>query len=136
MARKHCNSGIICLCLAILGVLVLGCGVNAKKDSIDTATSYFSDDYQEARHKFLNAAHAQGFRIESYSNPITGPNGRALFTDVASFGAENPEVILVVSSGTHGVEGFAGSAIQTGLFQRRHRILSPAAAPSSHDPCH
>jgi hypothetical protein len=79
-------------------------------------SSYFSVDYQEARRKFINAAHAQGFRIESLQHPTTDPMGRALFTDVAFLGAENPEAILVISSGTHGVEGFAGSAIQSGLI--------------------
>lgn len=77
---------------------------------------YFSNDYQEARRKFIDAASAHGFQIASYENPIAGPDGQGLFTDVASVGAGKPEAVMVVSSGTHGVEGFAGSAIQTGLM--------------------
>jgi len=36
--------------------------------------------------------------------------------DVASLGNVDAETVLVLGSGTHGVEGFAGSAIQTGLL--------------------
>jgi hypothetical protein len=38
-------------------------------------------------------------------------------TDVAMIGPDNAETILVVSSGTHGVEGFAGAGIQIGLLK-------------------
>ena len=37
--------------------------------------------------------------------------------DAVFVGGEDAKRILVVSSGTHGVEGFAGSGIQTGLLQ-------------------
>lgn len=79
--------------------------------------NYFSDNYREARAKFLSAAKASGGRIESFQNPLSGPQGETLSLDVAAFGAIHPPVILVMSSGTHGVEGFAGSAIQTGLLR-------------------
>jgi hypothetical protein len=38
-------------------------------------------------------------------------------TDVASLGPADAENILLLISGTHGVEGFAGSAIQVGLLR-------------------
>lgn len=78
---------------------------------------FFSADYQEAREKFLAAAEAAGAVVDSARNPHPGPDGKALFTDVALLGPGEAERCLVVQSGTHGGEGFAGSAIQTALLE-------------------
>ena len=80
------------------------------------ATKYFSSDYKEARDKFLNASHSVDATIESFKNPNTGPEGAPLFIDVALIGPKDTNSILVLVSGTHGVEGFCGSGIQTGLL--------------------
>ena len=53
--------------------------------------------------------------------PSAGPT-EALCTDVALFGPKHSKSVLLIISGTHGVEGFAGSAIQTGLL--RERVVS------------
>jgi hypothetical protein len=87
--------------------------------------NYYSSDYHEARDKFLAAANASDGRFTNYQHPIVGPAGKPLYIDVASFGQSNPEAIVVLCSGTHGVEGFAGSAIQTGLL--RQGIVSTLA---------
>ncbi len=81
------------------------------------ADDYFSSDYQEARKKFLESAQAVGASIESLENTTTGPEGERLFADVALIGQRDSNTVLVLISGTHGVEGFAGSAIQTGLMR-------------------
>jgi len=78
---------------------------------------YFSKDYQEARDKFLKAALDVGASIESFQNLHSGRKGEPLYMDVAVIGSKNASDILVLSSGTHGVEGFAGSGIQTGLLK-------------------
>ena len=78
---------------------------------------HFSFSYSDARENFLGAAQDAGGIIESISNPHVGPDGEPLFMDVAFVGAEDAQRILVVSSGTHGVEGYAGSAIQTGILR-------------------
>jgi hypothetical protein len=44
------------------------------------------------------------------------PINAKLSIDLAWFGAENPRRVLIHSSGLHGVEGFAGSAIQLQLL--------------------
>ena len=77
---------------------------------------YFSGSYREARDKFLLSAAAAGARIESFQHPHAGPDGMPLFIDVAVIGRDDADRILVLASGTHGVEGFAGSAVQTGLL--------------------
>ncbi len=74
----------------------------------------FSASYAEARGKFVDAARAQGARVFEYRDPRQkGPDGEPLCLDVAVAGPENAERVLVAASGTHGIEGFAGSAAQT-----------------------
>ena len=77
----------------------------------------FSSDYSEARAKFLAACEAANAPVEHFRNPETGPSGEPLFTDVTVLGPDDAERVLLLCSGTHGVEGFAGSAIQTGLLR-------------------
>ena len=84
---------------------------------------YFSASYAEARKKFIESAQALGGRTESIPNPYTGPEGEPIFMDVVLLGDKDAQRTLVVISGTHGVEGFAGSAIQTGIL--REVIASP-----------
>ena len=79
--------------------------------------SYFSNSYKEARNKFLSAVKAANLDIESYQNPSNAPDSSTLYTDVVFIGDKRAKSILVLISGTHGVEGFAGSGIQTGLLQ-------------------
>jgi len=83
----------------------------------DTSAS-FSSDYQEARSKFLKEATAVGGVVDAISHPERGPDGRPLFTDVAAFGLDKADKVLVLISGTHGAEGFCGSGAQIDLLRR------------------
>jgi hypothetical protein len=76
----------------------------------------FSRDYAQARQKFRDAASRRGLAIESHVLPMPGANGETLATDVVRVGSANASKMLVVISGVHGVEGFCGSAIQTGML--------------------
>jgi hypothetical protein len=80
--------------------------------------SCFSLRFADARKKFLAACEKNRLLVTSYRNPRTGPGGEALFTDVARLGPANAERVLVVESGTHGVEGYAGSGIQVALLNQ------------------
>src|SRR5215472_14681333 len=83
--------------------------------SIDPA-DHFSPEYAFARERFLRAAERHGATRWSYPIGARGPHGEELAIDVAQVGPRDPESMLVVSSGLHGVEGFAGSAIQHQLL--------------------
>lgn len=72
----------------------------------------FSNTYAEAREKFYAAAAAAGCSMRSYQNPTLGPDGGRLFTDVARLGPRDASKMLVLTSATHGVEGFCGSGAQ------------------------
>lgn len=78
----------------------------------------FSNTYGEARNKFLAGTEESGAIVESIIHPERGPDGAELFVDVAAWGPRNPSRVVVVISGTHGVEGFCGSGIQTCLLSR------------------
>lgn len=74
----------------------------------------FSDSYQEAQDKFrarVHEWHDHSQYIE-FVYRQTGPLGEKLATAVAWLGAADASRVLVIQSATHGVEGFAGSAIQ------------------------
>jgi hypothetical protein len=71
-----------------------------------------SPDYITAKRRFREAVAARGGRLDSLDLGAKGPAGEELAIDVGWFGASNPRRVLVHSSGLHGVEAFAGSAIQ------------------------
>ena len=73
----------------------------------------FADQYADAREHFLAALQrAQVPLMESIACPAQGPDGETVFTDLAWMGPDDASRVLVLQSATHGVEGYAGSAIQ------------------------
>lgn len=78
----------------------------------------FPLDYADARRRFVDMATEAGFAMTAYVHPgERGPGGEALACDVACRGPEDARDILLVSSGTHGVEGFCGSGCQAELLR-------------------
>lgn len=89
------------------------------------AVDNFSDTYLEARQKFLTAAP----KSRAYPCSTKGPSGEALFTDAAYFGPPDAKRLLVLVSGTHGPEGYHGSAAQLLFLQAKlHEKLPPSTA--------
>jgi hypothetical protein len=80
--------------------------------------SHFSPDYFTAKDRFRHAAANAGARMEALRLEAKGPNGEELGIDIAWFGSDTPRRVLLHSSGLHGVEGFAGSAIQLQLLDQ------------------
>src|SRR5665213_701407 len=83
--------------------------------------SFYSNDYFEAKNKFLAAAQKAGAKMDSIKISARGPCGEELTIDIASFGDWASEKVLIHSSGVHGVEGFAGSAVQIAALERQIR---------------
>lgn len=91
------------------------------------AVRHFSEHYAEARTRFLDAVARAGVPLETFENPCgKGPAGETLATDVALFGPRDAHRLLVLVSGTHGVEGFAGSGIQTSMIEGLRFVALPA----------
>ena len=69
------------------------------------ATSdFFADTYIAAREKFISAARAARCDLSEY--PLrnhAGPYGEELTIDVGKLGPAEPQAVLVLISGTHGV---------------------------------
>ena len=80
---------------------------------------YFSDSYAQARERFLAAAKAVAARMASYPIEARGARDEALSTDVALIGDAKAERLLIMTSATHGAEGFCGSGCQLACWTMR-----------------
>jgi hypothetical protein len=84
---------------------------------MDDAETFFSRSYQEARGKFLAAAEAADLDVHSEIHPLLGRDGETLALDVVRSGPRDAEKLLIVSSGCHGIEGYAGAGVQIALLR-------------------
>lgn len=93
--------------------------------------SYFPGSYAESRERLLKAVHGLSTRhpvcLDSRALDARGPAGETLALDFTVLGARKPRQALVLSSGTHGVEGYTGAAIQHYVLDRVLPGLSLAA---------
>ena len=79
--------------------------------------SYFSERYDIARMRFVASAKKSGCTLWHYPIAAKGHRDEPLSIDVCRMGSNKATKALVVSSGTHGVEGFFGSAVQLARFK-------------------
>jgi hypothetical protein len=78
---------------------------------------HFSASYAEARRKFIAAARARKLDVETHLLPErVGIDGEPLATDIALLGPHEASGILLITSATHGVEGYCGSGVQIALL--------------------
>jgi hypothetical protein len=92
----------------------------------------FSDNYVEAREKFTSAAHEAGAAVVPYLLGTRGADGGELATDVAWLGPADAPKVLATISGTHGVEGFFGSAVQIEWLRRAKSSPLPKGVAAVH----
>ena len=83
---------------------------------MDNINRYFAATYAEARARFFSAAQRRGLPVETIVNPLKGAEGEELATDAVMLGVPGAASLLIVTSGTHGVEGFCGSGCQGALL--------------------
>ncbi|HKM16009.1 MAG TPA: DUF2817 domain-containing protein [Marinospirillum sp.] len=82
-------------------------------------SAYFSTCYKTARAVFLSKVQAAAPSWQaSFKHPLLSAQGEALVLDAVWFGDLNASKLLVVQSATHGIEGFAGSAIQSAWLDK------------------
>jgi len=80
--------------------------------------TYFPSDYRAARRAFIAACETSGIDVISRVHPSArGRDGKPLFLDTAILGPRDAKKALLLISATHGVEGYFGSAVQTGLMR-------------------
>lgn len=89
----------------------------------------FPESYAAARAAFLAAAAAAQARVDTHVLAgHRGRDGEELAIDIAHLGPTGGVPALLVISGLHGVEGFAGSIVQTRWLQR----IAAQAPPRDH----
>lgn len=87
----------------------------------------FGVNYRDARERFVRAASPRARQLAVEVNPCgPGADGEPLASDVAWFGELAATRVLVVISGLHGTEGFAGSAAQIAWIERHGSRALPA----------
>ncbi|MGP1677251.1 MAG: DUF2817 domain-containing protein [Burkholderiales bacterium] len=87
----------------------------------------FSEDYSTARLRFSAAANALGADLSQLNLGLKAPDDRPLSIDIAWLGTSSPARVVIHSCGLHGVEGFAGSAIQLALMGQSNSIPADGA---------
>ncbi|MCA1326093.1 M14 family metallopeptidase [Herbaspirillum sp. alder98] len=87
----------------------------------------FARDYADGRARFTAQAQAVGGAVQRYTHPHQqGPDGQTLSVDVARLGPEKASRTLLLISGTHGLEGAAGSAAQVAWLATDAATALPA----------
>lgn len=85
--------------------------------------TFYSTDYAQAKARFCTQARSLNAYLWSY--PINQNFAQEELTiDVARFGPKDAKKLLVISSGTHGVEGFYGSAVQLAILTMQVETLA------------
>jgi octopine/nopaline transport system ATP-binding protein len=92
--------------------------------SVDTRLP-FALDYQTMRDRFLAAARQAGAALTEHVHPLHGPDGQAIATNVALIGKADAPKLMVLISGTHGVEAAYGSACQTAWLAQNTAATLP-----------
>src|SRR3546814_115496 len=102
----------------LAGEWTRGAGPDVSRPAGVEMTSPFSQTYAEARAKFLSLASERGATVVSAVHPTErGAEGEDLAIDIATFGDPDAEKTLFLVSGTHGQEGFVGSALQIAFLR-------------------
>ncbi len=96
---------------------------------LEFAPQCFGSGYAEARALFRGACTEIGIPVVAYEHPLKGPQGEELAIDVAIIGPPDAAHLLIVVSGTHGLEGLAGSGGQVAWLRLHdHSALPPDTA--------
>ena len=127
--KSPLSTPFLALFVSIFGLLLFASCANPEgNDRETTGPEYFSSNYAAARARFRTAVEMAGGRLTALRLDAKGANGEGLTIDVGWFGAEKPKRALLHSSGLHGVEAFAGSAIQLQWLDEGIRSLPEDSA--------
>ena len=78
----------------------------------------FHNQVDKANQRFKELTVDSGGNVEQFLHPLIDPNGTKIHTSVAWLGPKDAKTLLLIVSGTHGNEGWAGSAVQIDSLQR------------------
>ncbi|MBB1487502.1 DUF2817 domain-containing protein [Oceanospirillum sediminis] len=87
----------------------------------------FALSFSSARKEFLSLANTAldnlPGQILHFNYPVSGPSGERLSSDWLWLGENRAPSVLVMISGTHGIEGFAGSGLQRQILPDLVQLL-------------
>jgi hypothetical protein len=92
------------------------------------SSTKYAETYSEAREQFYAACAKRGVECDEYPHPERGPGGEQLAACVARIGPTNSSRVLILNTGTHGIEGLAGSMC---LVSWLNRWTAPLPADTS-----
>jgi hypothetical protein len=84
---------------------------------VNSPRKMLPSDYLESRQRFLALAESLGAVPRAFLHDGAKDGDVQLSTDVAYLGPPDARTIVVIASGTHGVEGYAGAACQFHFMQ-------------------
>ena len=88
----------------------------------------FESEYPAARAQFLNAAQEAGADVQHHIHPTErAADGSPLAIDTARLGSMQANLWFVIFSGTHGLEGPTGSAVQCDYLRSNPQLPDNAA---------
>ena len=126
--------GVLVATIVLILTLMAGSGFffflqseRTRAEDNTMASEHFSPDYVTARSRFRRAVESSGGRLRVLNLNAKGPDGEDLTIDIGWFGNPAPRRVLLHSSGLHGVEGFAGSAIQLQFLEEVPAIPADGA---------
>ena len=98
---------------------------------------YWSKNYQQSKVKFkesidLIKSKNIAVKYESLDIGELDTEGNSLAIDIAWIGDKNAKKLYLSTSGIHGVEGFAGSAIQLSVIDNLEKIPDDTAIALVH----
>jgi len=106
------NQSLIKVFLYITLAMLFVSEINAQNDYL----SYFDASYSDCRNEFKAYAKTMAGefqKVEYSSINVPGKTDNELYVDLLYIPAQqSQEKLLILSSGTHGIEGFVGSAMQ------------------------
>jgi len=91
-----------------------------------TNATFFARSYADARAKLYQTARDTGGRVlhPRVMDGVRAADGDELATDAIWYGPPAARSLVVITSGTHGVEGFAGSGAQQALAHAAGSLLA------------
>lgn len=78
--------------------------------------------YAKARAQFAGICSDLGWSVQRIVHPERGPEDEPLSCDTCWVGPRDAPAVLILISGTHGVEGLAGSACQISWLRQRPQL--------------
>jgi hypothetical protein len=92
--------------------------ISPPQPNVQDVLEFFPHDFQGSRKRFLETAHQLGAKITTHQLETATPALQGQLTiDIAYLGDVSASNVVLHVAGTHGIEGFVGSAVQHAIMR-------------------